>query len=46
MNRQMRRHPVNPFLPVSPISKKRVVDTKRQNIYVAKKQQRKYRRAL
>lgn len=46
MNRQMRRHPVNPFLPISPISNKRVVDTKRQNTYVAEKQQRKWRRTI
>lgn len=46
MNRQMRRHPVHPLLPISPTSKKNVVDTERQKTYVALKQQRKGRKKV
>lgn len=46
MNRQMRRHPVHPALPILPTSKKSVIDTERQKTYVALKQQRKGRRKV
>lgn len=46
MNRQMRRHPVHPLLPVSPVSNKRDIDHKRSKNYVAEKQQRKWRRTV
>lgn len=39
MNRQMRRHHVHPLLPISPVSKKREVNAKRQKNYVAKNNQ-------
>lgn len=29
MNREMRRHPTHPFLPISPVSKNRTLDKKR-----------------
>lgn len=29
MNREMRRHPTHPFLPILPVSKNRILDKKR-----------------
>lgn len=46
MNRQMRRHPVHPALPISPISKKSVVNNERSKKYVAPKQEPNLRRKV
>lgn len=46
MNRQMRRHPVHPALPLSPTSNKSVIDAERQKTYVASKQRRNWRRKV